>query len=169
MDNINGIEVEDVNDVGDIDKISQDLDFNYVTKLTVGDIIIYLLDIMITPLIYILILLVFLSPITYIFNDNIIERYPNSKGESFIHRSRNKFIVLLEIIAELSFIMIALILTSYISSKINIFNIYDKNHKTLKMYIKLIYSALAIMAVHSFLNEKLEYVFSSNKSKGLFG
>lgn len=158
---LDGVDFEDISSFSN-------LSINYIKNKNIWNISYILLDIIITPLIYLIIFLILLVPITYIFKDtDVIKQYPTSNSKKFIYTTKKKLLISLEIIAELILSVIAILLAHTIVNKINIFSINNKDHSAILGFLKLIYTAIAMTGVQVILQNKFEYIFGYGHSPGL--
>lgn len=142
--------------------------FTYFIKSPLSTKFLYFVDILVSSLIFFVLLALLVSPISYIFNKPLTN-YPQGSNDAKDKVSESKFIVFLEIIIELSLIVSAVCIVYIITERINIFRIKNINHNEARKIFFHIMTGLSIISVHRILQDKIEYIFSDNKTNGLLG
>ena len=140
--------------------IHKEINVNLMLNLknvNIKTIVFYILDIFLMSIIYFIMIVLLLTPITYIFNNKEFKQ-------------KSKVIIFFEIILELTLIIFVILIATFIINKIDIFKIKDQNnYVALKNLLIYINTAIAVLSMHVLLQEKIEYIFSDNITSGLFG
>ena len=142
--------------------------FTYFIKSPLSTKFLYFIDIMISSIIFFILLVLLITPITYIF-DKPLTNYPQSAGDPKDKVTENKFVVFIEIIIELSLIVIVICIVYIITERINIFRIKNINHNEVRRIFFHVMTGISIISMHRILQDKIEYIFGNHKTGGLLG
>jgi len=130
--------------------------FKYFAKKDLGERLVLIFDIIYFCMVFFIILIILLSPVTYLF------RNPN-------HTERKKIIIILEIVVEVILIISIIYISHWLAEKLDIFRIKGKNHHELRRIGIHAVTGIGVLSMHVIMKEKIEHLFGGFEGSGFFG
>lgn len=130
--------------------------FKHFAKKDVGERLYLILDIFYFCVIFLIILIVLLSPVTYLFREDK-------------HTERKKFTLVLEIVTELLLIISIIYIAHWLAEKLDIFKVKGKNHHELRKIGIHAVTGIGVLSMHVLLQGKIEHLFGGHEGSGFFG
>ena len=137
-----------------INKKSKERKFKYLSKKKIGEKIYLLCDIIYFCFIFFLILVLLLSPITYMFTNST-------------YVGRSKISLILEIVIQVILTILVIYIAHLLAEKLDVFQINIKNHHELRKLSIHAVTSIGVISMHVILQSKIEYLFGGET--GFFG